>query len=396
MQQFARFLKGIPLKQCSAAHVNAFLDILNKRENIQPWQIKQANNALSIMYKDLLKISWPLSDEICEQDIQPAAVMFRDQAPPKEIRAQYRNVFNKLTAEIRYLHYSIRTERTYEQWVERFLHFHNEKSQSALSAIDVKEYLNYLAVKRKVSSSSQNEALNALVFFFERVLKKEMGVIGEFTRAKRPVRLPVVLTKEEMGRLLYELSGTQALMAGLLYGSGLRLMECVRLRVKDVDFGHNQLLIRDGKGNKDRLTILPSRFHDPLKEHLGTAKKLHEKDIADGYGEVYMWSSLKRKYRSAAREWIWQYVFPSENLSVDPRSRKIRRHHIHENTLQRAIKKATKQATINKKVSCPHLLENGYDIRTVQELLGHADVSTTMIYTHVLNKPGLAVKSPAD
>ncbi|KKM73792.1 hypothetical protein LCGC14_1406920, partial [marine sediment metagenome] len=262
----------------------------------------------------------------------------------------------------------------------------------------------YLTEEREVAASTQNQALNALVFLYEQVLKEPLGIIGEFTRAKRPKRLPVVLSREEVNRLLDALAGTHNLMAGLLYGGGLRLMECVRLRVKDVDFAQSQILIRSGKGQKDRITILPDRFQQPLKEHLALTRELYEKDIAEGLGGVYIWPSLARKYPNVGKEWIWQYVFPSNKLSVDPRSREVRRHHIHENGLHRAIKTAAVKVGLTKQMSshvlrhsfATHLLENSYDIRTVQELLGHADVSTTMIYTHVLNKPGLAVKSPVD
>jgi integron integrase len=259
-------------------------------------------------------------------------------------------------------------------------------------------------VERKVAASTQNQALNALVFLYEHVMGEPLGTVGEFTRAKRPKRLPVVLTREEVNRLLGALTGTYRLMAGLLYGSGLRLMECVRLRVKDVDFAHNQIVVRDGKGQKDRVTMLPQRFQQPLREHLTRVKEQHDKDLAQGFGAAYLWPALERKYPNAAQEWIWQYVFPSGRLSVDPRSGKVRRHHLHENALQRAVKETAVKVGLTKQMSChvlrhsfaTHLLEGGYDIRTVQELLGHADVSTTMICTHVLNTPGLAVKSPAD
>jgi integron integrase len=226
----------------------------------------------------------------------------------------------------------------------------------------------------------------------------------EFARAKRPRRMPEVMTRDEVETLLSKMSGITGLMAGLMYGSGLRLMECVRLRVKDIDFAQHQIMVRDGKGQKDRVTMLPERFAAPLQEHLARVKAIHEQDLAQGTAGVYIWSALERKYPNAGKEWIWQYVFPAKTLSVDPRSGKVRRHHINETVVQKAVKEAAAEAAINKKVSChtlrhsfaTHLLEARYDIRTVQELLGHANVVTTMIYTHVLNRPGLSVKSPAD
>jgi integron integrase len=262
----------------------------------------------------------------------------------------------------------------------------------------------YLALERKVSASTQNQALNALMFLYEQVMGEPIGTLGDFTRAKRPKRLPVVLTRAEVHRGLDALTGTYRLMAGLLYGSGLRLMECMRLRVKDVDFAHNQIMVRDGKGQKDRVTILPQRFQPALRKHLACVKEQRETDLTQGCGAVYLWPALGCKYPSAVRDWIWQYVFPSGRLSVDHRSGKVRRHHLHENALQRAVKQAAVKVGLTKQMSfhvlrhsfATHLLEGGYDIRTVQELLGHADVSTTMMYTHVLNTPGLAVKSPVD
>ncbi len=331
-------------------------------------------------------------------------VVFKDAVPSKEIKSKYNDILEKLRTEVRYLHYSYRTEKTYVHWAVRFLHFNKMKPIKNFATSDVKVYLDYLAEERKVSSSSQNQALNAIVFLYKQVLKKEVGEIGDFARAKRPKHIPVVLTREEVNRLLNALSGINKLMPGLLYGSGLRLMECVSLRVKDIDFEQNQIIVRNGKGQKDRVTTLPKRFHEPLKEQLAYANKLHEDDIAKGKEGVSLWPSLERKYPNAPREWIWQYVFPSKNLSVDPRSNKVRRHHIHESVLQKAIKRAAQKAGLNKKVSshtlrhsfATHLLQSGYDIRTVQDLLGHSDVSTTMIYTHVLNRPGIAVISPVD
>ncbi len=396
-RQFEYFLKDIPLDKCAANDVTEFLDHLS--DKMESWQVEQAREALKLLYRDFLKMPWAAENANTAGAIHELPLQV-----PLETIPSAEEIFKKLQTEIRYLHYSIRTEQTYVQWLRRFMHFHNMKPVENLSASDVRAYLEYLAVERRVSASTQNQALNALVFLFEHVLKKEIGVIGEFTRAKRPIRLPVVLAREEVYKLLNALPGIYALMAGLLYGSGMRLMECVRLRVKDIDFAQNQIVVRNGKGQKDRIAILPKRFHEALKKQLEFVKSAHDEDLAKGHGEVYLWSSIELKYKSAAKEWIWQYVFPANNLSVDPRSGKVRRHHINENSLQKELKKTVLELGIHKKVSChtfrhsfaTHLLESGYDIRTVQELLGHSDVSTTMIYTHVLNTPGLSVKSPVD
>jgi len=406
IKQFKRFINEKDFVECYLSDIRYFLTGLCLRKNVDDWQVEQARDALVVLFKDVLKTSWAREIE----SFTPASIprsdkahSFRD-AYNKEPVLLLRDIYAKFRKAIRVRHYSIRTEQSYEQWITRFLHFHKITASDKLSSHHIKEYLEYLATERNVALNTQNQALNALVFLFEQVLNQEVGELGEFTRSKRPKRLPVVLTRNEVNRVLSGLKGDNALMAGLLYGGGLRLMECIRLRVKDVDLGSRQIIVRDGKGKKDRVTILPERYHDLLKDHLVMIKKRHDKDLADGFGEVYIWPSLERKYSTIAKDWIWQYVFPAHKLSVDPRSGKVRRHHIHENTLQSAVKKAAKQGGINKRVSChslrhsfaTHLLESGYDIRTVQELLGHADVSTTMIYTHVLNKPGLAVKSPVD
>jgi integron integrase len=273
-----------------------------------------------------------------------------------------------------------------------------------LGAKEVVAFLEYLAVKRNVSASTQSIALTSLVFFYDQVLKHPLGDLGGFVRAKRPKRLPVVLTKDEVSQLLGELKGCYALMGSLLYGTGMRLMECLHLRVQDIDFGYGIIVVRSGKGDKDRRVPLPQKLCELLRQQIVTAQEFHEIDLIKGFGEVYMPHALARKYPNAAKELKWQYVFPSSRLSVDPRSGMTRRHHLHENSLQKAIKDAAKASLIYKRISshtlrhsfATHLLENGYDIRTVQELLGHADVSTTMIYTHVLNKPGVAVRSPLD
>ena len=321
-----------------------------------------------------------------------------------EVRRLHSVIFKQLLTVIRQRGYSIRTEQAYESWVARFIAFCDNQDPRKLGADEVVSFLQHLAVRRNVAASTQNQALNALVFFFDQALNQPLGDMGGFVRAKRPKRLPVVLTQREVQKLLGEMNGRQRLMASLLYGTGMRLMDCVRLRVQDIDFEYRQIVIRDGKGKKDRVVPLPERMIEILKAHLKEVQELHRNDLENGGGEVYLPDALFRKYPSAAREWGWQYVFPSGRLSVDPRSGKVRRHHIHENGLQKAVKKATAQAEITKRVNChalrhsfaTHLLENGYDIRTVQELLGHADVSTTMIYTHVLNRGGQGVRSPLD
>jgi len=273
-----------------------------------------------------------------------------------------------------------------------------------MGAAEINRFLTHLAVEGKVSASTQNQALCAILFLYKNVLQIDPGEFGDVVWAKKPKRLPVVFTKEEVRLVLHQLSGVKWLMANLLYGAGLRLIECLRLRVMDIDFGYNQITIRDAKGQKDRITILPQRLMSPLKKHIEKRKKLHDADLKLGFGSVYLPNAISRKYLYADKEWCWQYIFPASKLSTDPRSGVKQRHHISEKMLQRAVKEAIRKANIAKSASChtlrhsfaTHLLENGYDIRTVQELLGHKDVKTTMIYTHVLNKGGFGVRSPID
>ena len=301
-------------------------------------------------------------------------------------------------------HYSLRTEDAYSDWIKRFILFHHKKHPGEMGAAEINQFLTHLAVERHVAASTQNQAFAALLFLYQRVLAIEPGRIVGVIRAKRPLRLPVVLTKPEVRLVLAQLTDTHLLIAQLLYGSGMRLLEGLRLRVKDLDFQRDEITVREGKGDKDRRTLLPEALQPQLLLHLEKVRILHQKDLARGFGAVYMPSALDRKLPGAAKDWKWQYVFPSAVLSIDPRSGVKRRHHAHEDSVGREISAAVKRSGISKRATshsfrqsfATHLLEAGYDIRTVQELLGHADVSTTMIYTHVLNKGGRGVKSPLD
>lgn len=313
-------------------------------------------------------------------------------------------LLDQVRGKVRLKHYSIRTEQAYVDWIRRFILHFDKRHPRELGAAEVEAFLTHLAVAGKVAASTQNQAKSALLFLYKEVLDVELPWLDNVERAKAPKRLPVVLTPAEVQALLGRLSDTSRLMASLLYGTGLRLMECLRLRVKDVDFARKEILVRDGKGFKDRVTMLPAALAGPLREHLKRVRDLHQQDLAAGYGAVYLPYALERKYPGAARDWGWQYVFPSAKLSVDPRSGETRRHHVQDQVLQRAIKQATRDADLAKPATphtlrhsfATHLLESGQDIRTVQELLGHADVATTMIYTHVLNRGGRGVVSPLD
>lgn len=309
---------------------------------------------------------------------------------------------------LRRKHYAIRTEDAYVDWVRRFLAFVAEhqpgRQPEQLDAPEVEAFLSHLAVAGQVSASTQNQALAALLFWFREVWRRELSRPLQMLQARHSRPLPTVLSKPEVQAVLAELTGLHQLMGQLLYGSGLRLMECVRLRVKDLDFAQRKVIVRAGKGHKDRATLLPERLIAPLQTQLERVREIHRADLAQGYGSVYLPDALARKYPNAARELGWQYVFPSDRLSEDPRSKALQRHHIDESGLQKAVKEAARRTRLAKRVTChtfrhsfaTHLLEAGYDIRTVQELLGHNDVKTTMIYTHVLNRGPLAVRSPLD
>lgn len=323
---------------------------------------------------------------------------------PRQPRCRNPKLLDQARRAIRLKHYSIRTEQAYVAWIRRYVLFHEMRHPAQMGEAQVRGFLSHLATDENVAASTQNQALSALLFLYTHVLERPLGEIADAVRARRSRKLPVVFTREEARAILDHMNGTPQLAASLLYGSGLRLLECLRLRVKDVDFGRNEVVVRDGKGAKDRPAVLPTTLRKPLRVHLERVRNLHEKDLEAGFGEVYLPHAFARKDAGAARSWRWQYVFPSPRRSVDPRSGAVRRHHLGETVLQKAVGAAIRQARIHKQGSChtfrhsfaTHLLEDGYDIRTVQELLGHADVRTTMIYTHVLNRGGRGVRSPLD
>jgi len=318
--------------------------------------------------------------------------------PPK------RKLLDQVRDAIRLKHYSYKTEQTYVAWIRRYILFHNKRHPQEMGTEEVEAFLTHLAVTENVAASTQNQALSALLFLYRYVLQQPLTENVEAIRAKRSKHLPTVFTVAEVKAVLGAMTGTPQLMAELLYGTGMRLNEGLRLRVKDVDFGQQQIIVRDTKGNQDRVTVLPQRIIERLQAHLVLIKHQHQQDLNQGYGQVYLPYALERKYPNVDRDWIWQYVFPASTRSKDPRSGIVRRHHLDPSVIQKAIKVAVRQAGITKKASChtlrhsfaTHLLQNGYDIRTVQELLGHKDVKTTMIYTHVLNRGGQGVISPLD
>jgi integron integrase len=423
------YLREIPRDKITdheSGDVTAYLEAVMRDGNLLDWQFRQLIHALRCLFSDTLKLSWAASfnwqhwnnlarnlesmrnavpNEVPQRPTVPESHTAGDKISGLvQTRHKHAVVLNKMTSEIRRRAYSIRTEEAYEQWVVRFLSFYRPERAEDLGASEVGDFLEYLAVKKNVAVSTQNQALSALVFFYAEILKTPLESLKQFTRAKRPSRLPVVLTRSQVGALFACSSGVHGLMMRLMYGTGMRLMECVRLRVKDTDFDYKQITIRDAKGSKDRVVPLPESLMSQLREHLITVRLTHAQDLSNGFGRVYLPSALDRKFPNAPREWGWQYVFPSGQLSVDPRSGATRRHHLHENSLQKAVKRCATEAGIHKKVTshtlrhsfATHLIESGYDIRTVQELLGHSDVSTTMIYTHVLNRGGKGVRSPLD
>lgn len=317
---------------------------------------------------------------------------------------QPRKLMDQVSDAIRTKHYSLRTEQTYKDWIKRYILFHGKRHPKDMGAPEIQSFITHLATEKNVAASTQNQALSAVLFLYRHVLQTEIDLPSDIIRAQKSKTLPVVLTPQEARAVISKMSGVPQLMAKILYGSGLRLMECVRLRLKDIDFGNRVITVRDGKGEDDRATILPDSLIPALRQQIQTVQRIHQTDLGDGFGEVHLPYALARKYPNAARETSWQYLFPSNTLSVDPATKKTMRHHADPSLLQKAVRAAAKAAGIQKHVTphtfrhsfATHLLQNGYDIRTIQELLGHKDVKTTMIYTHVLQRGGLAVKSPLD
>ena len=324
--------------------------------------------------------------------------------PPSSSGTPPPKFLDRVRWHLRVKRYSIRTEQVYIDWIRRFILFHNKRHPEQMGEEEIAAFLSHLNLDLHVAASTQNQAFSALLFLYQQVLDRKLAFITGVERVRRPAKVPVVFSRSEARSVIAQLQGDYRLLAELLYGSGLRLMEALRLRVKDIDFAASHITVRQSKGMRERITILPDRLREPLRHHLQRARELHQADLARGRGSVYLPFALERKYKNAARDWRWQYVFPAAKLSVDPRSGETRRHHISEKNLQNAVKNAIRAANVPKGASChtfrhsfaTHLLESGSDIRTVQELLGHKDVSTTMIYTHVLNRPGLGIRSPLD
>lgn len=423
-EQFVAAAKGRAPESLSAGEISDILNELGRDRTLGGWQFGQLADAVRIFLAKVYQSPaashvdwsyWTSSSRTVSGDHASTA---REHTPDElvflkiskststyaTIRKQHRELIIRLVTEIRARGYAYRTEEAYEQWAVRFIAFCNGQSPEITGADDVSRYLHELVVKGNVSASTQNQALNALIFLYKNVLNAPLGQLEDFARSKRKKIVPVVMSRVEVKAVLAELGGWQREVASLLYGTGMRVMEALTLRVKDVDFDYDRIHVCQAKGKKDRYVPLPKSLTERLQEQIRYVKAVHEKDLEDGYGEVMLPEALSRKYSGAAKELRWQFLYPSGRLSVDPRSGSIRRHHMHESGLQRSVKKAAKCAGIDKRVGChtfrhsfaTHLLESNHDIRTVQELLGHSDVSTTMIYTHVLNRPGVSVSSPLD
>ncbi|MEA3435610.1 MAG: integron integrase [Thermodesulfobacteriota bacterium] len=381
------------LKTASYKTIKDFINVLEK-EGKDDWQIRQAYRAVNIFLQDYMKFGNKpdVKEPINESDNKVT------------VSKKWKEAHEIFSREMRFQHLAYSTEKTYSSWIRQFIQYFNSISPDEASTEHVKKFLTYLAIERNVSASTQNQAFNALLFLFRYVLNKEFGKIENVVRAKNKKRIPVVFSKSEIKKLFEAFQEEYVLHSKLIYGGGLRVVECVRLRVQDVDFENHTLIIRSGKGDKDRTTLLPESLHKGMKKHLDRVKIIHEQDLASGNGSVYMPNALSKKYPNASKQWNWQYVFPASKLSLDPREKAIRRHHISARVIQKAMAKALTKCQIPKKASvhtlrhsfATHLLQDGYDIRTIQELLGHKSVRTTMIYTHVIKKGSMGVKSPLE
>jgi integron integrase len=393
-----RFLKSCnyQLDHINTQHVSQYLDSLDADEKIADWQVRQAADAVILYVEKYLK-----------RPLQPITSLARDsreKSADQKRSLPWQQTLDEAKNVIRLRHYSLSTEKTYLGWMGRFKIYMNDHEPHLLEANDMKKYLTHLAVHGRVSASTQNQAFNALLFLYRHILHVEMDDFTSVARAKRKIHLPAVLSRGEVKKILSSLDGPYLLMAQLMYGCGLRLMECLRLRIKDVDFENDLLMVRSGKGQKDRSLMIPGKIREELARHVASAKEIHDQDVKMGYGEVSLPNALEKKYPGAPKEWGWQWVFPAEKLSVDPRTGKVMRWHIHPSAIQRAVKEAVMKAGLPKKASChtlrhsfaTHLLEAGHNIRTIQELLGHKHVNTTMIYTHVIRKKPYEISSPLD
>lgn len=393
-----RFLKSCDyqLDSISTERISQYLDSLEADEKVSDWQVKQAADAVILYGEKYLKKS-------LKQATFPAKDSGEKSIDQKE-SLQWKQTLEETKNAIRLRHFSLSTEKTYLGWVARFKTFLKGRDPNSLEADDLKNYLTHLARFGRVSASTQNQAFNALLFLYRNILRKEVDDLTSVVRAKRGMNLPTVLSRDEAKSLLSHLNGVYLLMGQLMYGCGLRLMECLRLRIKDIDFENNLLMVRSGKGEKDRALMIPDKIREGLLKHIALVKEIHDQDLKMGYGEVSLPDALDKKYPNAPKEWGWQWVFPAERLSVDPRTGKVMRWHVHPSAIQRAVKEAVLKANLPKRASChtlrhsfaTHLLEAGHNIRTIQELLGHKHVNTTMIYTHVIRKKPSEIRSPLD
>jgi len=424
VRQFFNQNPGKPRRSLGAIELKRFLAALRNNSKMADWQMRQAEDALVLYYEQFRGIALgngselacpeESSDDKKHRQTNPVPPLRRVEPTgsvpaPKEPKHPERRVNMAALREavetaLRVEHYAIKTEQSYWQWIRRFVAYHHGRKPSEMDASEIHAFLSYLALNRGVAASTQNQALNAIVFLYRKVIKKDIGDFSDFPRARLGKRLPVVCSREEVQCLLRLVEGTEGLVIRLLYGTGMRIMECLRLRVQDISFDRNEITVHAGKGDKDRRVPLPVSLHEDLQAQLDWRKKLFEQDRVENKHEVELPHALARKYPSAPYEWKWQYVFPAETFSTDPRSGRVRRHHLHEVRIQRMVRRLVDEAEITTRITphtlrhcfATHLLEAGQDIRTVQELLGHSDVKTTMIYTHVLNKGPMGVVSPLD